>query len=99
MSAISRRIRRRASLGSLQSQHAMGSVQSVYAFGDDGQPMTEEDWRSKMLAQQTGMTSWMERWVKRDELQRWIQIAATLAIPLSAAIWKAIFRGARGGGE
>lgn len=64
-------------------------------LGDDAPPMSEEDWRKAMLAQQSAMTSWQERWVKRDELQRWIQIGATLMIPLSAAIWKAIFRASR----
>lgn len=62
------------------------------SLGDDTAAMSEEDWRMAMLAQQKSMTSWQERWVKRDELQRWIQIGATLMIPLSAAIWKAIFR-------
>ena len=80
------------SLGSVQSTYALGSVQSSYSFGDDAGEMTEAEWRKKMLEQQTGVTSWIERWVKRDELQRWLQLGATLAIPLSAAIWKAIFR-------
>lgn len=71
---------------------------SSYAFGDDGE-MTEVEWRRQMLEQQKGMTSWIERWVKRDELQRWLQLGATLAIPLSAAIWKAIFRATRRGDE
>ncbi len=80
-------------------KRAMGSVTSSYAFGDDAGEMTEVEWRKKMLEQQTGVTAWMERWVKRDELQRWLQLAATLAIPLSAAIWKAIFRATRRGDD
>ena len=65
-----------------------------YSFGDDA-PMSEEEWRKAMLEEQRKVSGWQERWVKRDELQRWIQIGATLAIPLSAAIWKAIFRAGR----
>lgn len=65
-----------------------------YSFGADA-PMSEEDWRTSMLEEQRKVSGWQERWVKRDELQRWIQIGATLAIPLSAAIWKAIFRAGR----
>lgn len=76
----------------------VGSVASSYAFGDDGE-MTEAEWRRQMLEQQKSVTSWMERWVKRDELQRWLQLGATLAIPLSAAIWRAIFRATRRGDE
>ena len=33
--------------------------------------------------------------MKTAELQKWLQIAATLSIPLAAAIWRVIFR--RGG--
>lgn len=68
---------------------------SPYSFGDDAAPMSEEEWRKAMLEEQRKVSGWQERWVKRDELQRWIQIGATLAIPLSAAIWKAIFRAGR----
>lgn len=58
--------------------------------------MTEGEWRAQMLAAQKSVVDWQERWVKRDELQRWMQLGATLAIPLSAAIWRAIFRAGRG---
>lgn len=57
--------------------------------------MTEAQWRTAMLEQQKEVVAWQERWVKRDEFQRWLQLGATLAIPLSAAIWKAIFRAGR----
>lgn len=106
---IARRRRARAELGSLGSVQstlplsggrAMGSVQSSYAFaglGDEAPAaeMTELEWRARMLAAQTTNTEWTARWVKRDEMQRWIQIAATLSIPLAAAVWRAIF-GRRG---
>lgn len=74
---------------------ALKFTPDAYAFGDDATPMTEEQWRAKMLTETQGQSQWLERWVKRDEMQRWIQIAATLAIPLSAAIWRAIFRATR----
>jgi len=63
-----------------------------YPLADAEPPaeLTELEWRRQMLAQQQSMTAWIERWVKRDELQRWLQFGATLAIPLSAAIWRAI---------
>jgi len=79
----------------------MGGLSSSYAFGDvvpgpePAAPLTEEQWRKRMLEQQTTMTDWLTRWVKRDEIQRWLQLGATLAIPLSAAIWRAIFRAGR----
>jgi hypothetical protein len=57
--------------------------------------MTEAQWRAAMLDSQHEMVTWQERWVKRDELQRWLQFGATLAIPLSAAIWRMIFRAGR----
>ena len=45
-------------------------------------------WQANVLAQlQAGVNT-----MKTSELQKWLQIAATLAIPVSAAIWKAIFR-------
>lgn len=67
------------------------------SLGDDAAAgeMTEAQWRAAMLAQQTQVVQWQKRWVERDELQRWLQLGATLAIPLSAAIWKAIFRAGR----
>jgi hypothetical protein len=61
----------------------------------DTPEMTEVQWRAAMLEQQTNVAKWQEQWVKRDELQRWLQLGATLAIPLSAAIWKMIFRAGR----
>lgn len=73
-------VRRRVGLGSLEG---------------DTPEMTEAQWRAAMLSSQQEMVAWQERWVKRDELQRWLQFGATLAIPLSAAIWRAIFKAGR----
>lgn len=45
------------------------------------------DWQQAILAKlQAGATT-----LKTEELQRWLQIAATLAIPLTAALWRAIW--------
>jgi hypothetical protein len=69
-------------------------------FGDDAPAptpdpagegeMPEAAWRAALLAKQTEVAEWQKRWVVNDERQRWIQIAATLSIPLAAAIWRAI---------
>lgn len=72
-------------------------VGTLGSLGADEPEMSEVQWRTAMLSSQHDMVAWQERWVKRDELQRWLQFGATLAIPLSAAIWRAIFKGARGG--
>lgn len=71
-------------------------------FADDAPPepvsegeTPESVWRGQMLASQREMVEWQKRWVTTDERQRWIQIGATLAIPLAAAVWRAIL-GRRG---
>lgn len=61
---------------------------------DPVDPGTRE-FRTKLLASHEQLIKIGERWVRREELQRWLQIAATLAIPLSAVIWRAIFRAGR----
>lgn len=100
--AIARRVSaKQLSTGALStaqsSQQALLSSLRGTTLGDDTLEATKtSQWQAQMLAESRNQSSWMERWVKRDELQRWIQIAATLAIPLSAAIWRAIFRSARG---
>lgn len=52
-------------------------------------------WQQAMLSQTSAIAAAQQEFTKRESLQRWIQIGATLAIPLSAAIWRAIFRGSR----
>jgi hypothetical protein len=54
------------------------------------------DWRTQMLTQTSAIAAAQQDFTSRESLQRWFQIAATLAIPLSAAIWRAIFRGGKG---
>lgn len=92
--AIAARSRSRAiKLATAFQPDALKFTPDAYAFGD-----AESDWRDQMLTETKSQTAWLERWVKRDELQRYIQIGATLAIPLAAAVWRAIFRAARRGG-
>lgn len=79
------------SLGSLGDDADTGSTLSTPTIAD---PTFQ--WQANVLTQlQAGVTT-----LKHAELQKWLQIAATLAIPLSAAIWRAIFRsGGRPGGD
>lgn len=45
-------------------------------------------WQANVLAQlQAGVAT-----LQKAELQKWLQIAATLSIPLAGAIWKMIFK-------
>lgn len=45
-------------------------------------------WQANVLAQlQAGVAT-----LQKAELQKWLQIIATVSIPLSAAIWKLIFK-------
>jgi hypothetical protein len=53
-------------------------------------------WQQSMLEQTTAIAAAQAEFTRRESLQRWFQIGATLAIPLSAAIWRAIFKGGRG---
>jgi hypothetical protein len=45
-------------------------------------------WQADVLSQLKAGVATMQK----AELQKWLQIIATVSIPLSAAIWKAIFR-------
>lgn len=49
---------------------------------------TTAAWQQNVLAQlQAGVAT-----LRKAELQKWLQIAATVLIPVSAAVWKAIFK-------
>lgn len=51
-------------------------------------------WQGQVLVQlQQGVNT-----LKTAELQKWLQIGATLAIPLAGAIWRVIFKGIRDSG-
>lgn len=74
------------------SRHVLGSL------GDDAPPTTLSQptltdpataaWQQKVIAQLEAGVKTMQT----AELQKWLQIIATVSIPLSAAIWKAIFK-------
>jgi len=52
-------------------------------------------WQASVLARlDAGVAT-----LQRAELQKWLQILATISIPLSAAIWKAVFRRGAGVGD
>lgn len=49
-------------------------------------------WQADMLAQTKLMVASQQDYAAREVQQKWIQIGATLLIPLSAAVWRAIGR-------
>lgn len=97
--APTKKPRKQLSSSILSTSQSSGTV--LRMLGDDAATTSSGDSLilQQILAESKNQSAWMERWVKKDELQRYIQIGATLAIPLAAAIWKAIFRAARGDRE
>ncbi len=61
-------------------------------------PTTEEEWRLQMLAYQRAVADKATGWVEQDKMLRYLQLAATLAIPLTAAFWR-WFLGRRRGSD
>lgn len=49
----------------------------------------------QQLAELKTISAAQVAFTKREAQQRWVQIAATVSIPLFAAVWRAIFRGGR----
>ncbi len=85
---------RRVALAGVQSRPTdrrvvLGGLGSL-GDTDPAAPMTEAEWRSQMLASQAEMTAWQKQWVQKDELQRWLQLAAVVSLPVIAAVWKLI---------
>lgn len=75
----------RYSLGSLGADDGGGGTTLSNPTVSD--PLTIQ-WQADVLAEiRRGVAT-----LKTEEMQRWLQVAATLAIPLSAAIWKMIFK-------
>lgn len=58
----------------------------------DGSTLASEttDLNRKMLATQQNTLAWLQAAESRAKLQKWVQIAATLSIPLAGAIWRVI---------
>lgn len=71
---------------------AQQPTRQIFMLGDDVAPSGDSLVLQKILEEERTQTSWLQRWVEKDELQRWLQIAATLSIPVAAAIWKMLAR-------
>lgn len=72
-------------LGSLGDDTTGAATITAPTIGPD--PATLQ-WQANVLGQlQAGVAT-----LRKAELQKWLQIAATLSIPLAGAIWKMIFR-------
>src|SRR5262249_55674238 len=79
------RLSRPNTLGSLGDDAPAPTTLSQPTVAD---PATLQ-WQANVLARlDAGVAT-----LQKAELQKWLQIVATVAIPLSAALWKAIFRG------
>lgn len=79
------RVRMTASLGSLgDDAGGAGSTLSQPTLTD---PATLQ-WQANVLAQlQAGVAT-----MQKAELQKWLQILATVSIPLAAAFWRLVFK-------
>ena len=76
---------RQNTLGSLGDDAPAGTTLSQPTVTD---PATLA-WQANVLARLDAGVATMQK----AELQKWLQIAATVSIPLAAAIWKMIFKG------
>lgn len=56
-------------------------------------------WQQDVLASQAQAMAKQDAYLAIETKQRWMQIIATLSIPVAAAIWRAIFRAGRSGVE
>lgn len=92
------RKRRRAGLSGVSTDFSLSvprrSLGSLGATDEPGKTtlddptISDAQWRANVAAQlQAGVTT-----LQHAELQKWLQIAATLLIPVSTAIWKGIFK-------
>ena len=94
------------------SRSALGDAPRWYSamygtsLGDDTTPASATpvltdgptDWQASMLSNSNQLLSAWQDYIKKDQIARYVQVAATLAIPLSAAIWRMIFKSGRGDG-
>lgn len=72
---------------------AMQGVEGT-SLGDDTLDATAK-YQQDSLALQRQLLEAHKHWADGDKIQKWIAIGATLAIPLSAAIWRALGVGRR----
>ena len=61
-------------------------------LGEDPAPMTDSEWRLRMLAAQEKTVAEASRFREQDRNARILQLIATVSIPLSAAIWRLVLR-------
>jgi len=54
-----------------------------------------DQWQQSMLSLTQQIADSQAAFAEKDKWIRYVQIAATLSIPLAAAVWKMIFRGGR----
>lgn len=79
--------RRLPTLGSL-GDDAPPTTLSEPTVGTVGTDPNTVQWQANVLAQlQAGVVT-----MQHAELQKWLQIAATVLIPVSAAVWNMIFK-------
>lgn len=84
---LPRQYRAMNGMGSLGDDTAPPTTLSTPTLTD---PATSQ-WQGAVLVQlQQGVNT-----LKTAELQKWLQIAATLAIPVAGAVWRMIFKGMR----
>lgn len=102
-----RRRRRQRALGGVSSRpRYAGQGPSWYramqgaSLGDDDvitEPTITDaqftrDWQGQMLAAQNRLAETGAKYVRQEKVQKALQLAATLAIPLSAVAWRWIFQ-------
>lgn len=56
----------------------------------DATTISEEDYKREMLANSRALVAAQKHWADGDRTLKILAIAATLAIPLTAAIWRAL---------
>lgn len=83
-------------LGSLGDDTSASSQSlTVPTLVEPGPVMAQ--WQQDMLASQAQAMAKQDSYLAIETKQRWMQIIATLSIPVAAAIWRAIFRAGRSG--
>ncbi len=84
-------------LSGVSSQPPGRPVRSLGSLGDDTLDAANEEkaWRAEMLANSRALVIAQQHWADGDRFQKWVAIGATLAIPLSAALWRALGVGRR----
>ncbi len=68
------------------------TLPSLGSLGDDTlgaqAPQSDAEWKAEMLRLSRAQLEAHKTWADGDRFQKWIAIAATVMIPVSAAIWR-----------